>query len=1079
MALTVGNAVSFHGAPGIGRVGALDGSHVRVDFFESAAEPVVGSVWKRLEEVRRVQLEEETRAFFQDSQGFWRVGRVIGGRDGYYFIKLPNARRGIDIDEDQLRVRWERAPRDPFQVFLSGANDTPRYRDARQPVRNLLLAERAATASATGIMSSGVRLHAHQMSAALRVIRDPVQRYLLADEVGMGKTIEAGMVMRQLLIDSPGRRIGVIVPDALTEQWRAELLEKFYLDDFPTPSGALPFEILGHSEVHRWSSLIGVDLLVVDEAHVLARTTRPNDSPYREVAQVAHSTDRVLMLSATPFERGATTHLALLHLIDPQLFRWEDRARFTELLDARRELALAVFGLDPEPDPDNPELLALQFAEIATLLPRDEHLREAMDRAMAVFSAPADQPSQVDRERLQRAVDSVRTHISETYRLHHRVVRNRRHEIAKQRLDDDGLLTPFEFTGRGRPRIRRLHSIESEVGAGTVAEWVVRSGRAVLDGGLDPAPFGRVAGILLSRLGGPVRDLWGALDFRLGGGSAINTLAGAERDALSAAPVQLFERELVERLADAVSRDGLSDLADVVAEMSRSRARVVVFCGRGTLARELQGALDARGDSVPHVYEHVDEQSEDAREEATRRWREAGGCLIADASGEVGRNFQNADVVIHVRIPSNPNALEQRIGRVDRYGTHSCARQFVLADSSADGLSTAWLYLLREGFGIFDDSISAYQEVVDGLADEAWITLVTDGVERFLALEGPIRDAIRKERSRINELDALESSFGAHADADEMALAIARLEVDPDRLESAYRLLITGAEGFRLEGVKNPDGSLTFRRDPMDPPLFSPRLLRRLIGVQAARTGYFDRWALRPGRRLFRLGNPFIDGIRSLLELDDRGQAVALWRWIPRWSEDPLVCFGFDFLVEANLDPLLRAMPGNGSSEPIARRRGDAALPPQHRRVWVSASSFDAVENRALEGLLDLPFTKGRDQNLNYDRIGALYSLVGGEANLSSVAQGCLEVARRQVDVAADVVEASRSAGLQVRRETELLIAQSRARSSAAGLVADPAALEAEVAMGRALEQGVLEPSVRVSGVSCVVLSAQTWADYV
>lgn len=136
---------------------------------------------------------------------------------------------------------------------------------------------------------------------------------------------------------------------------------------------------------------------------------------------------------------------------DPQLFRWEDRARFTELLDARRELALAVFGLDPEPDPDNPELLALQFAEIATLLPRDEHLREAMDRAMAVFSAPADQPSQVDREELQRAVDSVRTHISETYRLHHRVVRNRRHEIAKQRLDDDGLLTPFEFTGGGRP----------------------------------------------------------------------------------------------------------------------------------------------------------------------------------------------------------------------------------------------------------------------------------------------------------------------------------------------------------------------------------------------------------------------------------------------------------------------------------------------------------------------------------------------------------------------------------------------------------------------------------------------------
>lgn len=1079
MAFTVGNAVSFSGAPGIGRVGAVDGPRVRVDFFESAAEPVVGSVWKRVEEVRRVKLEVETRAFFRDSQGLWRVGRVIGGRDSYYFVKLPNARRGIDIDEDQLWVRWERAPRDPFQLFLSGANDTPRYRDARQPVRNLLLAERAATASATGIMSSGVRLHAHQISAALRIIRDPVQRYLLADEVGMGKTIEAGMVMRQLLIDSPGRRIGVIVPDALTEQWRAELLEKFYLDDFPTSNGALPFEIIGHSEHHRWSSLIGVDLLVVDEAHVLARTTRPDDSPYRELARVAHSTDRVLMLSATPFERGAITHLALLHLIDPHLFRWEDKVRFARLLDARRELALAVFGLDPEPDPDDPELLALQFDQIKALLPGDEHLREAMDRTMAVFAQPGDQPSEVDAERLRRAVDSVRIHISETYRLHHRVVRNRRHEVERQHLDDDGLLTPFEFTGRARPVIRHLQSVESEVGARCVAEWAVRSGREILDGGLAPEPFGRVVGVLQSRLGGPVRDLWSALDFRLGGRSAIDSLSEAERDALLAAPVQSFERELVDRLADAVGTDGLSDLASVVAKLSPSQARIVVFCGFGTLARELQRALDTRVDSVPRVYEHLDEQSEDAREEAVRRWRNAGGCLIADASGEVGRNLQAADVVIHVRIPSSPNALEQRIGRVDRYGTHSCAKQFILADSDADGLPAAWLRLLRDGFGIFDDSISAHQEVVDGLANDAWVALVTDGIERFLALESPIRDAIRKERSRINELDALESSFGVHAEGDEMALAIARFEDDPNELESAYRMLITGAEGFRLERVTNSDGSLTFRRDPLDPPLFSPRLLRRLTGSQAARTGFFDRWALKPGRRLFRLGNPFMDGIRSLLELDDRGQAVALWRWIPRWSEGPLVCFGFDFLVEANLEPLLKVMPGYGSSEPMARRRGDAALPPQHERVWVSASSFAVVEDRALVGLLDLPFTQPRDQNLNHDRIGALHSLAGDQANLASVAQRCLEVARRQVDVVADVVGASKRAGLHVRRETELLVAQCRARSSAAGLVADSAALDAEVAMGRALEEGVLAPSVRVSGVSCVVVSAQTWADYV
>lgn len=311
--------ISFEGAPGLGRVGDLDGGRVRVDFFESAAEPVVGSRWMHLSDVRRVALGEQTRVFFRDGHGRWRAGRVVGGEPDGYFIRIPNSQLDVDIPETQLFVRWEMAPRDPLQVLLSGANETPRYRDVREPVRRLLVAERAATASAAGIMSSGVRMHAHQISAALRIIRDPVQRYLLADEVGMGKTIQAGMVMRQVLLDDPGnRKVGVIVPDALVGQWGAELRDKFYLSDFPTTEGDSPVAILGHHDVARWDDLSDVDLLVVDEAHLLARTVGPTESPYRELAEIAHAVPRVLMLTATPFSRGAMTHLALLHLLDPE-----------------------------------------------------------------------------------------------------------------------------------------------------------------------------------------------------------------------------------------------------------------------------------------------------------------------------------------------------------------------------------------------------------------------------------------------------------------------------------------------------------------------------------------------------------------------------------------------------------------------------------------------------------------------------------------------------------------------------------------------------------------------------------------
>jgi ATP-dependent helicase HepA len=171
--------------------------------------------------------------------------------------------------------------------------------------------------SATGVMSAGVGIH-DQINAALRIIDDPIQRYLLADEVGMGKTIQAGFVMRQLLIDNPKGRIGFIVPEALREQWHAELLGKFYLDDFATADGRLPFAIRGHHEVDEWYKFQGADLLVIDEAHQLARADTPEDEPYRQLAAVAHAVPRLLLLSATPFSRKVTSHLALLHLLDPE-----------------------------------------------------------------------------------------------------------------------------------------------------------------------------------------------------------------------------------------------------------------------------------------------------------------------------------------------------------------------------------------------------------------------------------------------------------------------------------------------------------------------------------------------------------------------------------------------------------------------------------------------------------------------------------------------------------------------------------------------------------------------------------------
>ena len=127
--------------------------------------------------------------------------------------------------------------RNPVTVLAAGGNESAYFHDARLPLLKNLADQRAASASTFAFLSSAVELYPHQVRAALTVLSDPVQRYLLADEVGLGKTIEAGFVIRQTLLDHPDARIVILAPDALRPQWAQELREKFFIDRFPRRPG--------------------------------------------------------------------------------------------------------------------------------------------------------------------------------------------------------------------------------------------------------------------------------------------------------------------------------------------------------------------------------------------------------------------------------------------------------------------------------------------------------------------------------------------------------------------------------------------------------------------------------------------------------------------------------------------------------------------------------------------------------------------------------------------------------------------------------------------------------------------------
>ncbi|MFC6154817.1 protein DpdE [Nocardioides yefusunii] len=1071
--------VRFDGAPSIGRVAEFNDGKARVDFFESPAEPVAHSQWVPADSLRRCMLTKQTRVFLQDGHNRWRAGRIIEGDGDSYRIRIPDIAVDTEWPEHRLHVRWDKPPKDTLQVLLSGANESARYQDVREPVRRLLAAERAATGSATAIGSSAIRIHAHQINAALRIIRDPIQRYLLADEVGMGKTIQAGLVMRQTLLDSPGRRIGVLVPDALVGQWRAELRDKFLVDDFPTDAGESPVTILGHNQVGRWHEFGDLDMLVVDEVHLLSRTTTPDEPRYARLVELAHATPRLLMLTATPFAKETTSHLALLHLLDPDLFSWDDVDAFERLLESRHALARSVFGLDEEPYPEYPELLQSQFDDILAHVPDDEHLKESMARAMALFGPEGTPPEAVDTEALKFAVATVRAHVSETYRLHHRVIRNRRHQIAQQQLDDAGLLTPFEFTGRKRPVGSRQENDEMNLCNLAITRWASRCADAVVDLGVTPEEYVPVFQVLFSRSNGPVDDLIATLGHRLGTEDATSAaLLPHELAALESAPVLPFEAQILNDLRAVRDSGALQAIAECIAQRSPARLRSVVFCGPGSLARALVEELPSH--SGAPVLSHLNSQSEEAREEAVRAWIRSGGILVADESGDVGRNMQAAQAAFHLRLPPVPNALEQRIGRIDRYGREGAAKQVVVTDYDAQSVFTAWLLSLVKAFEIFDASVSTLQEVVDDLTTQVWTAVLDQGVEAAEQMRESIVDELTKERRRINELDALESSYGAGGLGQELATSIAAHEDRHEEIEAAFRALLEGVEGFHLAARENPDGSVTFGRDPYAAPLLNERQLGMLLHPPSAATGHFDRWRVQPGRSLFRRGNPFVDAIERLLDVDDRGQASVLWRYNPTGPSDPLPYFGFDFVIEADVSQALALCDDSVDALSIVRRRADSALPPQRHRIWVPATHATAIEDPGFAEYLNKPVSESTGVKSIKGKLNSvLYSVFGNQDTLESTSRASLEVATAHVEQLSGVRQASECAVQQVALETELLRARSNARSQAGTLVADPRALELEIALGEAIQEGVASPIVRMTGARVVIVSRESYADHV
>ena len=1062
-----GSFVLHPSVPGIARVVGLPEGKLRIECFDSVSRPVVLDRLVEASDCSPYVLARETRVFWEDPDtAEWRAGRVVGNDGDEYFVRLPNSEFDVRVPGHELRVRWDRPVSDPVDVLAAGGNESGFFRDARLPLLRDLVAQRGACAGISALLSSAVEIYPHQVRAALTILGDPVQRYLLADEVGLGKTIEAGYVIRQVLSDNPAARVAVIAPDTLRRQWQRELRERFFVDDF----AEAVLRIGAHETPERWADYRSFDLLVVDEAHRLVDVTDSTSSPYAELTSIAHSIPRVLLLSATPVVWHEKAYLALLHLLDPDVYSWDDRANFTRRVESRMALATAVFSMDAAFE----QLLPMAVEEIGTFIPDDLRFRQLAEGVLELLDANGDLVDSSQRPELMVRVDGLRAHIGETYRLHRRVIRNRRQSVLRE-SDSDATL-PFNVTGRTRPVVIAIDDHTIEAGHDLLLAWQAIVAKDLLDheGTADADVYGAVLGILAARAGGTPNDLADALRWRWhqDADAAIRCgLTSAERVALCLAPLVAGETDLPLHLSEKDEVPGVAAVARALRAVARKHRHTVAFCGPGAFAHTLAAFLCSTDGF--HIAEHTHVAGAEECESAVRSWTDQGGILIADDSVEDGLNLQIASAAVHCRLPRSPNRLEQRLGRVDRYSSRGDrpAQEIIMSSLAREfTFIGAWEKLLVDGYGIFTESVSTLQAAIERVQAEVWRKAVLEGPGGLTAAIDRVREVLAVERRDIDTVDMLDAIYESTSGLRDIAATVGELETEWRSMQEALSTYAgNGPGGLRLSVLESSPASMVqFARGPVAP-LMPPRLFARsgVVGRQTT-IGAFNRSvALRlPGTRLFRLGNPFVQLLADAISIDDRGQASAYWR--PHAAE-PQAFFGFDYLVEADTSVAIQVAGVGDQPARALRRQADRLLAPFMLRVWVH-SAGDVVADANLLEILDRPYDQRRDFNINYRRTSLLLDHFGDRRQYAESARAADIVARRHALNSADLVSKCADASTAAIRALAIARSQAKARQAAGRLLDDTESMLADVSVATLLAEALRTPAICVVSVTCCVL---------
>lgn len=639
---------------------------------------------------------------------------------------------------------------------------------SREGLLNALTRLHQETAGIKALAASRIELLAHQASVIRTVIDDARWRYILADEVGLGKTIESGVIIQELLAENPQARVLILTPGSLSRQWLCEMHLSF---------GGREFKLADLHENHQvnwaeWNRVICSlkqasqihqtkileqrwDLVVLDEGHRLLW----NQAQYNFVKELSIQSSGILILSAVPARERSTELLKLLQLIDPKAY--EDSSslaiHFGEVYREQPLIGRRLRILQSRLTSSSIKILdvhnaARRLIEIP-LLSKDVDLQATLQLVL----------SEEDSNVVQQQCQALMWEVASRYRISRRILKNRRAQLMDQALlkgverrMTSAWYDPSPLESSAHDLLVQLFGNLKDSGAPSDALQVLF--RKAITSLCDPVALMEVTVAL--------RD---AIKKNENSGSDLDPLAILDydehewllNDACSAL-VPHLDAGIIERLNTyAQAWISLSEVPPRVARMFEAleeivndeSSKVVVFAGTVGAAEFVVEQLQLKyGKAFVSEFRH--DLDDDTKENEVIKFRSNPDCriLVCDESGGEGRNFQFASAIVHFDLPWLVSAVEQRIGRLDRIGRENPVVNVII--SSKNSVEADWLKCLTEGFEVFERSISGLEFVLRETEHQVVDRVMQHGPGQIDKMIQEVKETCVRERAS-DDADAL------------------------------------------------------------------------------------------------------------------------------------------------------------------------------------------------------------------------------------------------------------------------------------------------------------------------------------